>query len=201
MDERIRLWREIGLRFVLRPPLAARGQSGLTTANDAPCAPAPAPPSTQLPKHSCPDELLFYHRRLKSPMAAIIAYPSLDQDFRGHPNDARMRLLHAIIENATPWNHEEVAFWPPAVHGPAPVSTETLERHLFQIIAEFSPKYILDFGGCVESFFTNQTPYPRHRPPQTSMPKHILLPNLDDMLPDNKVVKKAAWDTLRGLTP
>ena len=201
MNERTRVWREIGLRFVLRMPRVASEPIEKMAGDDAIVPPQPSAPDSPVPEFPYPEPLMFYRRRLHPPIAAIITYAHLDHDFRGRPNDARMRLIHAIIDKAMPWSLEDVAFWPSAVYSPSPVPREVEEESFFHVIKEFSPKYILDFGACVDALFTGRSQSGLHDASNSSRARHIALPSLDDMLPDNKLVKKAAWDIIRGLTP
>ncbi len=200
MDERTRVWQEIGLRFVLRTPRVASEPLEIFESAATSTPPHPSTPDSIVSELSYPEPLLLYRRRLQPPVSAIITYTDLDHDFRGRPNDARLRLIHAIIDKAMPWSREDVAFWPPAVYAPTSLSAEIVEESFFRIIAEFSPKFILDFGDCFEALYTNRLHSGLHDPAISRRTKHVSLPSLNDMLPDNKVVKKAAWDVLRGLT-
>ncbi|PTN36529.1 hypothetical protein C6366_09400 [Desulfonatronum sp. SC1] len=148
-----------------------------------------------------PEPLMFYRRRLQPPIVAIITYAPLDHDFRGLPNEERVRLIHAIIDKAMPWCLEDVAFWPLAVYSPTPITNDVAEAAFVRVVAEFSPKYILDFGDCISAFFVNLIHTGHHDAPGSPQTRHVILPSLDDMLPDNKPIKKAAWDIIRGLTP
>lgn len=201
MDERTRVWREIGLRFVLRIPRVASEPVEKIAGDAASAPPQPSAPNSTVPDFDYPEPLMFYRRRLQPPIAAIITYTHLDHDFRGRPNDARMRLIHAIIDKAMPWSLEDVAFWPSAVYAPIPVPGEVMQASFFRVINEVNPKYIFDFGGCVDALFAGRSQSGLHDASNSSRARHVVLPSLDDMLPDNKLIKKAAWDIIRGLTP
>ncbi len=199
MDERTRLWQEIGLRFVFRTPRIASALVDVNSCYTSFISPQPVLSWSIDPDHPYPEPLMFYRRKLSPPITAFITYINLDHDFRGLPNESRIRLLHAIIDKAMPWSLEDVAFWPPAVYASTPVPHEDLEVAFLRVITDFSPKYILDFGGCVESLFPDRLHSVLHRPTNSALPKYVLLPSLDDMLPDNKPVKKAAWEIIRHL--
>jgi len=199
MNERTRLWEEIGLRFVLRPPHVASAPVEVNSGDSALTPPQLLLSLSIDPDPSYPEPLMFYKRRLSQPITAIITYINLDHDFRGLPNESRVHLLHAIIDRAMPWSIKDVAFWPPAVYASTPIPHDALEEAFLRFITGCNPKYILDFGGCVESQFPDRLHPELHNTTNSSLPKHVLLPSLDDMLPDNKPVKKAAWEIIRHL--
>lgn len=199
MDEQIRIWRENGLRFLLRTQHVAFRPVDILKSEAALTPPHRSTPDNIVSGFPYPEPLLFYKHRLHSSVSAIITYADLDHDFRGQANDARLRLIHAIIDKATPWSMKDVAFWPPAVYAPITLPGEVTEASLFRIIADCRPKFILDFGGCVEALFAKQRHSALSDTAISQLAKHVSLPSLNDMLPDNKVVKKAAWDILRGL--
>ncbi|WP_045218668.1 hypothetical protein [Desulfonatronum thioautotrophicum] len=201
MDEQTRIWQEMGLRFVLRSPHLVSAPDGKIPGEVAHAQPQPSTLENSVPGLTYPEPLMFYRRRLHPPIVAIITYASLDHDFRGRPNQERVHLIHAIIDKAMPWSLDDVAFWPPAVYSEVSTPVEAMVAPFFRIVAELSPKYILDFGGCTTDSFAPCIQLSQHDSFDSPLTRHVVLPSLDDMLPDNKPVKKAAWDIIRSLTP
>ena len=201
MDERTRVWQEIGLHLVLRTPRDVPETIEEIPRNTISPPQQSLVPDTPVADPSCQDPFIFYRRRLHPPIAALITYEHLDTDFRGQPYNHRLRLVHAIIEKAMPWNPKEVAFWPMSIDPPPQIPDEDVEAALLHVTAEFKPKYILDFGGSFTGHLTNRSQNRHADTADSQLPKLVLLPSLEDMLPDNKSVKKAAWDIIRRLTP
>ncbi len=201
MDERTRVWHEIGLHLVLRTPRVVPATIEEIPGNTIFPPRQPLEPETPVADPSCREPFIFYRRRLHPPIAAFITYKHLDSDFRGQPDNDRLRLVHAIIEKAMPWNPKEVAFWPLSLNPPSQIPDEDVEAALQHVTAEFRPKYMLDFGGCFTGHFASRSHTSHADTADSQLPKHVLLPSLEDMLPDNKPVKKAAWDIIRHLTP
>lgn len=205
MDERTRIWQEVGLRFILRTP------------HDGPEVPLPEKARTDSHEGSedvtrfdgksapvtdgYPAPLIIYRQRLHPPISAFVTYAHLDADLRGQTNQERLGLIQAIIDKAMPWKAQEVAFWPASLNASPHVSNKDIETALLRVCNEFDPKYILDFGGCISEALANTFQKQQSEIFQPHSPIYVVLPSLDDMLPDNKPVKKVAWDIIRRLIP
>lgn len=200
MDERTRVWKEIGLHYVLRTSTDVLKTPDVISDKTISPQQLLKPPQPE-PDPSSRAPFIFYKQRMNPPIAALITYAHLDSDFRGQPNPQRLHLVNAIIEKAMPWDPEDVAFWPLALHSSDQIPDEDMSAALRQVITEFSPKYLLDFGGCFVGKFTSLSQTPHSESAVLQPTTLVILPSLEDMLPDNKPVKKAAWDIIRRLIP
>lgn len=196
MDEQSRIWREIGLHYVFQPP---RFLSDEPVDAVLPIAPekSETPICSRFQTH-LPKALRFYCNRIHPPIIVLLTYASLDLDFRGSANPERVRLVYSIIK-ASPWSPSDVAFWPLTLHNES-LSPNDSKAILGELINELSPKYLLDFGGIAsDMIFQSFCNHDRYRNSENSF-RHIMLPALDAMLPNNKPVKKQAWDIIRSLS-
>jgi hypothetical protein len=146
-----------------------------------------------------PLPLQEYWRRIQHPCSVIITYFNLDDDFRGSPNRQRLDLLHSIIK-AKSWPLKLIAFWPPILHGldaPSPAASMSCFQELVDIL---NPRYIFCYGKAAQQFFFEYLPKFSNTSSTSESTRLVLLPGLEDMLPDNKLVKKETWEIIRALT-
>ncbi|TVQ99134.1 MAG: hypothetical protein EA399_08690 [Desulfovibrionales bacterium] len=186
MTEQSRIWRDIGLKYLFQPCeiIPAQHQSGAKTSEIFP--------------NNIPEQLVFYWHKIQKPISIIVTYQALDQDFRGLVHIQRFQLLHSILR-ATPWPVSDVAFWPTVLHDKT-VATEESTMMMQALIIELQPRFLLDFGGSLGHLITSTGQRHEHMEITCREFQHVILPALEDMLPDNKRIKKQAWDILRNLS-
>jgi len=195
MDEQTRIWRQIGLHYVFRTqpnrPEEAQTEQPIDLRDSAPALFGPVDEHVQ-------NALQFYWKRIQPPVIVFTTYATLDQDFRGPANRDRLNLLHSIIK-VLPWSLSDIAFWPMTLYKEA-LSPHDANAILDALIIDLRPQYLLDFGGIVREFSLQPLDIHGRSMPSESSFRHITLPALDAMLPDNKVIKRQAWDIIRRLT-
>lgn len=199
MNESIRIWKEIGLRYLYRPvsfPLKHRSQPGTHLGDEAVgCHPAPS----LSPDAYWPTPLQEYWMKIEQPVSVIVTYLNLDIDFRGSPNRSRLELLDSIIK-ATSWQRKRIAFWPPVLQGHGTIAPSASMAAFTDLIDILTPRYILCFGDSTHHLFLEYLPQLTATVSENSPTRLVQLPSLEDMLPDNKFVKKEAWEIIRTLT-
>lgn len=194
MHEQTRIWRELGLHYVFCPQQINSDESvsGLAILHE------PSIPLFFSHVHAQLQKALHIHwQRIQPPIIVFVTYACLDLDFRGSANPDRVHLVHSIIK-ASPWSPADVAFWPMTLFNESlsPHDSNTIFRAL---INELNPKYLLDFGGIAsDMLFASARSNDRGRTALGSF-RHVTLPALEAMLPDNKPIKKQAWDIIRTL--
>lgn len=199
MSETIRIWKSTGLRFLYRPS-ALHLQPPSASLSDRVREPnTPLTAASHFSSTRWPISYQEYWQKIQRPCSVIITYFNLDQDFRGSSNPRRLELVHSIIK-ATFWPREHFAFWPPILHGhdvPDQFACMTCFQKIVELLA---PRYILCFGTTAHHLLIEYLPHLGENKIMNAPARLVLLPSLEDMLPDNKLVKKEAWEIIRTLT-
>lgn len=199
MSETLRIWKESGLKFLYRPVAPPLHHTTPSLSDRVKETENCFPPSSHFPISRWTLPFQEYWKKVHQPCSAIITYLNLDDDFRGSPNYQRLELLHSIIK-AMSWPPQHIAFWPPILQGPdAPLQSVSMIcfRELIEVL---TPRYIFCFGNPAHQLFSEFLPHLTGTNPANPLTRLVLLPSLEDMLPDNKLVKKEAWKIIRTLT-
>lgn len=210
--ETIRVWKQIGLGHILHSapchaPVATRSLTSNTFADHIS---NPATDPVQSFASTLYQPLHFYYSRLTFPVRLVWTYFELDDDHRGTPNLPRVQLWDSILK-AKNWEHADIAYWPlclgPSTENPPESARQTtlnsvtdpheepLATWFRRFIALFQPEYVLCFGQPGHDLL--QDIYATHAFPDAT--RFFFLPGAEDMLPDNKSVKRQVWDVLRTM--
>jgi hypothetical protein len=210
--ETIRVWKQIGLGHILLSP---------SWNSPVPTQSLPIKTSGDHVSQSISDPvqsfastlyqpLHHYYARLTFPVRLVWTYFELDDDHRGTPDLARVQLWDSILK-AKNWKSPDIAFWPlcigpsaepppePAgqnsLHSMAEPHEDALASCFRRLIALFQPAYVLCFGQSGHDLLRDI--YAPHPFPDAT--RFLFLPGAEEMLPDNKRVKRQVWDVLRPI--
>ncbi|MFW6324204.1 MAG: hypothetical protein ACOC0U_03995 [Desulfovibrionales bacterium] len=122
-------------------------------------------------------------------------YYELGLDLGGRPEKKRKELLSSMIGSLA-WPKGSIFFWPcSALQGDSLV----LRKNIFwEGIGKIRPHYCVLFGGELLQALVPDAPK-RFGFFTRNGRKMLSLPSLSEMLPDNKPMKKIAWEFLKGL--
>lgn len=210
--ETIHVWQQLGLGHILRNP--ANSATVQATSGKAHARLAADPRSMSDPVHSfaasLPHPLRCYHSRLTFPVRLIWTYFELDEDHRGTPDPSRVQLWDSIIK-AKQWLPSDIAFWPLCLTHEAHQRAESRDANssdcqpddlneqvaaaFRRLLTVFRPGYVFCFGQAAHDVLKNI--YAAHPHPDDTC--FLFLPGAEEMLPDNKMVKRQAWDVIRSI--
>lgn len=180
-----RLWHQAGLRYVISDP-------GLrTTGCSEPKSEGAEEAQTALPE---PWQALW--DRLRPPCPTVWTYVRLADDLQDETSSPERRHLFRNILKALKWPKGSVSFWPCAAQGQR--SLEPRPELFWQGMDMLAPRYLFCFGQQALDVIC-----PEHPENVSSFLVGritvIVLPDPDQMLPDNRALKSRVWNTLTAL--
>ncbi|SDB16888.1 hypothetical protein SAMN05660653_00791 [Desulfonatronum thiosulfatophilum] len=188
LEENIRIFREMGLAFLYHPTQEMPSTAVITKD-------IPSHDQQQVYSEATfPEPFLFYLHKISDSVKVVWTYFELDQDFRGNPDPQRLELWYSIMK-AKGLQQQHVAFWPIELH---PWHSATISRSIdffCKFVNKVCPKFIFCFGSAAHGLFHDHSNALSFN---TSVPI-IFLPGAEEMLPDNKSVKRKAWSLIRPL--
>lgn len=168
----------------IRPPVSIAPPSRKTT---------PSEPVKAQKKELIPPELI----KLCRPAYSVWSYYKFPMDLNMGFTNPRRELISNII-NSLKWNRQTYTFWPLSR-----IKDEKLnpDKELFFLgVKRIRPAYIFLFG--VDAFKTiiagSEYTYGSH---EHKGQKIIVLPDLDSLMPDNRILKNMVWNMLMKYSP
>ena len=183
-----RLWHQAGLRYIL-PDHTAHSRN--TTSSILPETRAAKGPAEGLPE---PWKTLW--TKAHSPCPTVWTYARLADDLTTATCSQQRRQLFKKILQALNWPKGSVFFWPFGTH--AGTSLQPRPDIFWPGVAELAPKYLFCFGQQAVDVLCPQRPVNATAFTQGSI-QVIVLPDPDQMLPDNRELKRSVWRTLTSV--
>ena len=222
LDETLRPWRTNGISHILcKDPVsvtanrrvspstpAARQvrkaqapQRAVTTppAKQAPTAPPAAAPVVASSEIPAPFQALL--NRTAIPSFTLWTYWEFGSDIQGEPDPGRQRLWRDMLKalhDRLRWPRGSIAFWPMSTIRDGRIVAD-LDLFMYGV-RRIMPVYVFCFGKqAFQSFFPGRE-YSVGRYTRGTLSIQVL-PGPEEMLPDNKAVKGAAWKIFQRYTP
>lgn len=148
-----------------------------------------SPPLTTVPSH-----LIKFLR----PAYSVWTYLNLPEDIKKGFTTPRGELLSNIVKNLG-WNKQACTLWPVSDIK----DRETVpDRDLFyRGLRQIKPAYIFIFGCPAFKIVTEEKLDYRYGEQYLGNHQLIILPDLNSLLPDNRILKTLVWNMLKQYTP
>lgn len=226
LDESLRPWQENGLAHILckdpvpapahkrtpassgpgrpvREPGPPSRSAAARTGQTPPARPEPkpSPPPGNGPHPDLPAPFTSLLDRTAIPSFTLWTYWEFGQDLLGPPNPDRQTLWRGMLKalhDRLGWPRGSIAFWPLSTIRDATLVPD-MDLFLYGV-KRIKPVYVFCFGRqAFKVLFPNREYAPgRYTRQQLSIQ---VLPGPEEMLPDNKAAKAAAWKTFQRYTP
>jgi len=182
-----RLWHGAGLRYLLSDRLSG----SLDEHGEV------HPPAMDKGKaEAFPEPWHSLWPRLSKPCPTVWTYGAMTDDLNDQSCSPQRRQLFKNILQALGWPQGSVAFWPIAVRSGSELQPcpDIFRRGL----AELAPRYLFCFGQtALDALCPQRTKTgARFMLARTTV---IPLPEPDQMLPDNRDLKRAVWNALNSV--
>jgi uracil-DNA glycosylase len=144
------------------------------------------------------DEWLQWLQALNPPYKVVLTYQKLCFDRGADPGEAsrQRRELFANMLFHLAWPEQDYAFWP---HSLFREEDTVADSDLFwQGIQLLKPEYVLVFGEqAADTLFPDRVAGTEEI--DLEGVRYMILPDPDEMLPDNRSAKKRVWNKLKTL--
>ncbi len=153
---------------------------------------------------SVSQETILTHQKLEPflesmnrPAYSVWTYYELYQDLSQDQKSHRLKLLQTV-QSHLGWDALAVTYWPVF----SPIHQDSLSRRHFFIsfMNRINPVYIFCFGAKAFHvlFPDKRFHYGKWMIDQLSL---IVLPDIESLLPDNRILKNFVWNVLKKYTP
>lgn len=182
-----RLWHQAGLRYLF----SDRHSDSPDSAGQSPLSPMASGEAGVFPE---PWHSLW--PRISKPCPTVWTYGALTDDLNDQDCSPQRRQLFKNILKSLGWPRGSVAFWPFAIRSGSQL--QPFPDVFWQGLAEMAPRYLLCFGEAALEALCPQRPETgaRFMLGQTTV---IPLPEPDQLLPDNRDLKRVVWNTLSSI--
>lgn len=169
------------------PPAEQNRQTEKTAASKD-CLPSSSP------LLSVPPHLIKFLR----PAYSVWTYLNLPEDIKEGFTTPRGELLSNIVKNLG-WNKQACTLWPVSdINDREPVPDRDL---FYRGLRQIKPAYIFIFGFPAFKIVTEGKLDYRYGQQYLENHQLIVLPDLNALLPDNRILKNLAWNMLKQYTP
>lgn len=225
MEESLRPWQENGIGHILcKEPVPASGEHrprpvrARTGSGQGEARPTPGPPVRQVSppprtgpgiptaapdvtQPELPPAYAAHLNRTTIPSFTLWTYWEFGEDLLGSPDPHRQALWRGMLKalhDRLGWPRGSIAFWPLTMirDGNA---TPDLELFMYGV-RRIKPVYLFCFGRKAFEVLLPNREYAAGRYTRDHLSIQVL-PGPEEMLPDNKEAKGAAWKIFQRYTP
>ncbi|MCA1743519.1 MAG: hypothetical protein ABR542_07950 [Desulfonatronovibrio sp.] len=132
------------------------------------------------------------------PAYSVWTYLNLPEDIEKGFTTPRGELLSNIVKNLG-WNKQACTLWPVSVikdNNPVPD-----RKFFYRGISQIKPVYIFIFGRKAFNIVTEDKLDYRYGQQYFENHQLIILPDINALLPDNRILKNLVWNVLKKYTP